>query len=177
MDYKFIVPPKESKDKHFIPQTKQKDSNKNLSWKQTSTVASGGDIGHGMNAPSIADTMAAILGIGGVLDDDVEIYRLPEFVMNAYTGPINKKYLYLILSIGENVIMRTESNNTVSMLTRGTGNYNTNHCTIPPKVLQSGTYYRSVNQNVINYFTFCEEKNRKWIRKMASLQFRGIAIP
>jgi hypothetical protein len=61
--------------------------------------------------------------------------------------------------------MRTELNNTVSMLTRGTGNYNTNHCIIPPKVLQSGIYYRTTNQSVINYFTFCKEKNRKWIWK------------
>ncbi len=91
MDYKFIVPPKESKDKHFIPQTKQNDLNKYTSWKQTLIVVSRGDIGHGKSAPSIADTKAAILSIGGVLDGDVEIWRLPEFVMNTYMGPINKK--------------------------------------------------------------------------------------
>ncbi len=102
MDYKFIVPPKESKDKHFIPRTKQNDLSKYISWNQTSIVASGGDIGDGKNAPTIADTKATILSIGGVLDDDVEIWRLPQFVMNRYMGPINKNYLYLILSTGEN---------------------------------------------------------------------------
>jgi hypothetical protein len=53
------------------------------------------------------------------------------------------------------------------MLTRGTGNYNTNCCIIPKDTLQSGKKYRSNNQNVINYFMFCKEKNRKWIGKMA----------
>jgi hypothetical protein len=88
--YKFIVPPKESKDKHFIPCTKRNDLSKYISWNQTSIVASGGDIGDGKNAPTIADTKAAFLSIGGVLDDDVEIWRLPQFVMNKYMRPINK---------------------------------------------------------------------------------------
>jgi hypothetical protein len=166
MDYKFIVPPKESKDKRFIPCTKQNDLSKYTSWKQTSIVASGEDIGEGKNAPMIADTKATILSIGGVLDDDVEIWRLPQFVMNRYVGHINKNYIYLILSTGENVITCTESNNTVSMFTRGTEKNSNNHCIIPKDVFQTEKQYRNSNQSIINYFSFCEEKNRKWIGKM-----------
>jgi hypothetical protein len=42
-----------------------------------------------------------------------------------------------------------------------------NNCSIPKENFQSGRRYSGENKSIITYFTFCEEKNRKWIGRMA----------
>jgi hypothetical protein len=167
MDFQLIVPPKESEDTHFVPATKLNDLDRFSIWINTTIVASGEDIGDGINAPTIADTKTAILRMGGVLDADVGISKCPQFLLDRYMSVIQKKNIYVILSTGENVFMRTESDNIVSIFTKGTRYHYTNACSIPGAVFQSGKRYSSENQNVINYFTFCEKKNRKWLGRMA----------
>ncbi len=167
MDFQFIVPPKDLENQHYVPATRTKGS-KRTKWIKTTIVAAGEDIGDGINAPTIADIKTAILRMGGVLDADMGIRKYPQFLLEKYMceDVIRKNYIYVILSTGENVFMRTESDNTVSIFTIGTRYHNTNSCNIPGVVFQSGKRYASENQSIINYFTFCEKENRKWLGRM-----------
>ncbi len=110
MDLKFIVPPKESKDKHFVPRTSLNDLSRYSMWKVTTILASGDDIGNKMNAPMIMDAKTAILRIGGVLDDNVDIRILPQFILDKYMGAINKNCIIIVLLTGKYISMCTKSN-------------------------------------------------------------------
>jgi hypothetical protein len=114
-------------------------------WIKTTTVATREDIGDRINASTIADTNSAILRMGGVLDADLGIKKCPQFLLDKFMSKyvIRKKYIYIILATGENVFMRTEWDNTVSIFTKGTRYKNTNNCNIPGVVFQSGKQYTS----------------------------------
>jgi hypothetical protein len=81
--------------------------------------------------------------------------------------PFNLLYYVIFLSTGKYIVVRTESNNTISIFTQGSIKNVNNFCNIPKDVFQSGRGYTGENKSVIKYFTFCKEKNRKWMGKMA----------
>jgi hypothetical protein len=167
MDLKFIVPPKESKDKLFAPRTLLNDLSRYSMWKGTTILASGDDIGNEMNARTIADAKTTILSNGGVLDDNVDIRILPQFISDKYMGSINKNCIIIVLPTGEYISVRTESNKSISIYSHGSIKNVNNNCSIQKDFFQSGRQYSGENKSVITYFTFCEEKNRKWIGRMA----------
>ena len=115
----------------------------------------------------IADAKTTILSIGGVLDDDVDIRILPQFISDRYMGAIKKNYNIIILSTGQYIVVCTESNNTISIFKHGVIKNVNNFCNIPKDVFQSGRRYTGEDISIIKYFTFCKEKNRKWMGKMA----------
>ena len=106
MDYKFIIPPKESESKHFVPRTCENENGRYATWKCTSILASGDDIGNKIKAPTIVDAKAAILSIGAVLDDDVEFMILPKFVSDNFMGETNKNCVIVVLSTGEYIMRK-----------------------------------------------------------------------
>ncbi len=167
MDYKFIVPPKETKNNPFVPCTCLNEKSRYSMWKSTSILASGDDAGNKIKDPTIADAKAAILSIGAVLDDNVEFFILPQFVSDKFMGAINKNCIIVVLSSGEYIFVRTGLNKTISAYLLGLIKNINNVCNIPKEMFQSGIQYSRENKSVISYFTFCEEKNRKWIGKMA----------
>jgi hypothetical protein len=167
MDYKFIIPPKESKSKHFVPCTCQSEKTRYSMWKITLILASGDDIGNKIKAPTIADAKAAILSTGAVLDDDVEFMILPKFVSDNFMGETNKNCIIVVLSTGEYINVRTKLNKTISIFSHGLIKNVTNGIGIPKEMFVSGKGYFKENKSVITYFSFCKEKNRKWLRRMA----------
>ncbi len=170
LDFQFIVPPKDSEDKHYVPATRTNDSsgNKLTKWIQTTIVATGKDIGDGINAPTNVDTKTTILRMGGVLDADVSIRKCPQLLLNKYIRDdvIRKNYIFVILSTGETVFMRTESDNTESINTRGTRYRCDNNLRVPTGVLESGKRYTRNNLGIVIHFTFCKKENRKWLGRM-----------
>jgi hypothetical protein len=101
-------------------------------------LASGEDTGNAKNAPMIADAKTAILSIGGVLDDDVDIRILPQFILDRYMGAIKKNYIIIILSTCEYIVVRTKSNNTISIFTQSWIKNVNSFCNLPKDVFQSG---------------------------------------
>ncbi len=97
LDFQFIVPPKDSEDKHYVPATRTNDSgSKQTKWTKTTIVATGKDIGDGINAPTIVDTKTAILGMGDVLDADVGIRKCPQFLLDKhFCNEVIRKNIYL----------------------------------------------------------------------------------
>ncbi len=68
----------------------------------------------------------------------------------------------MILSTGETVFMRTESDNKVSINTRGTRYHCNNNSTVPSAVCESGKQYSGGN-SIFIHFTFCKKVNRMWL--------------